>query len=128
MRADGALSAEVRAAVDRAGCVKNETKYAYVPALEAAEAERLSWSHLATAAATLLVTLGGMGWLGHTRWSRQRLLVRYAGGETFYEETLVAASAADARGGRGDDRGGAGGSAAAETLASLPLLRGFDTL
>ena len=117
MRADGALSAEVRAAVDRAGCVKNETKYAYVPALEAAEAERLSWTHLATAAATLLVTLGGMGWLGRAHWSRQRLLVKYAGGETFYEEMRVEAAERE-RKRSGDDRGGGTSKSSREDFAS----------
>ena len=38
---------------------------------------------------------------GHRRrWSRQRLLVKYAGGETFYEEMIVASASS-----RGGDRG-----------------------
>ena len=105
MRADGALSAEVRAAVDRAGCVANETRYAYAADPAPDDAEELAWTHLAAAAATLLATVGGMCWLGHAHWSRQRLLVKYAGGETFYEEMIVA-SASSRGGDRGDDRGG----------------------
>ena len=90
MRADGALSAEVRAAVDRAGCVANETRFSLRAAPASADAAALAWTHAAAAAATLLATVGGMCWLGHAHWSRQRLLVKYAGGETFYEEMLVA--------------------------------------
>lgn len=109
MRADGALSAEVRAAVDRAGCVANETRFAFFAAPASADASALAWTHAAAAAATLLATVGGMCWLGHAHWSRQRLLVKYAGGETFYEEMLVASGGAG-EGGADKKRGGPGGS------------------
>ena len=41
--------------------------------------------------------------LGHAHWSRQRARGAYAGGETFYEEMIVA-SASSRGGDRGDER------------------------
>ena len=60
--ADGALSAEVRAAVDRAGCGERDEAHAADP--EPDDAAELAWTHLAAAAATLFATVGGMCWLG----------------------------------------------------------------
>ena len=99
MRADGALSADVRAAVDRAGCLLNETAYIYVLNDDSQTEVGLLLSHVITAAATLVASVGGMVLLGYKQWARQRLLVKYAGGETFYEELLVPGS-------EGKDRNG----------------------
>ena len=72
-----------------------------------------------------LATVGGMCWLGHAHWSRQRLLVKYAGGETFYEEMIVA-SASSRGGDRGDGRGGGPEADFDAAAASLKAARPDD--
>ena len=87
------FSAPRSAAVDRAGCVASSTRGCSrrTPCRTTGGASR--GRTLAAAAATFLATVGVCaGSSARTHWSRQRLLVKYAGGETFYEEMIVASA------------------------------------
>jgi hypothetical protein len=98
MRADGRLSDTVGGAVNRSGCIPNATTWVFVPDPPEVFSDELTLTHLFVALATLLVTLAAMTKLGYGHWNRQKLLLKYAGGDSFFDAFVPEDEEADRRG------------------------------
>ena len=98
MRADGALTAAVDDAVNRRGCIPNVTVYEFVPDAEASTTVALGMQHAYIAAAAFAATLLVMCYMGYGHWREQRLLLKYAGGDSFYEMVMPNNEDEDRRG------------------------------
>ena len=98
MRADGRLSDAVGGAVNRSGCIPNATTWLFVPDPPAEFSNELTWTHLWIALGTFLATLAFMCHVGLGHWRQQRLLLKYAGGDSFYEAMIPEDEDLDRRG------------------------------
>ena len=98
MRADGRLSDVVGGAVNRSGCIPNATTWLFVPDPPAEFSNELTATHLWIAVGTFLATAAFMCYVGHGHWQQQKLLLKYAGGDSFYEAMIPEDEDLDRRG------------------------------
>ena len=98
MRADGRLSDVVGGAVNRSGCIPNATTWLFVPDPPAEFSNELTATHLWIAAGTFLATAAFMCYVGHGHWQQQKLLLKYAGGDSFYQAMIPEDEDLDRRG------------------------------
>lgn len=98
MRADGRLSSLVDAAVNRRGCVENKTVFLFIPDPPVEAVTELTMTHAYIAAATFAATLLVMAAIGMRHWRQQALLIKYAGGDSFYDAMLPEDEEEDRRG------------------------------
>jgi tetratricopeptide (TPR) repeat protein len=98
MRSDGRLSTEVDGAVHRRACIANTTQLLFIADAPVIVVAEIKMEHAYIAVATLTATLVVMAAIGLGHWRQQRLLLKYAGGDSFYEAMLPEDEDADRRG------------------------------
>ena len=98
MRSDGRLSDLVGGAVNRSGCIENVTTWMFIPDPPVVFQRVLTMQDAYIVAATFMVTFVFLYRVGATHWKNQQLLLKYAGGDTFYETMLPEDEDADRRG------------------------------
>ena len=98
MRSDGRLSDLVGGAVNRSGCIENATSWLFIPDPPVVFQRTLTMTDAYIVAATFIATFAFLYRVGAKHWKNQQLLLKYAGGDTFYETMLPEDEDADRRG------------------------------